>query len=258
MYIYFRNEEKKLYQISSKIGCMSQGNIEYLKKHNPNLSPNKFEIFRNTVKVSKEKKYSNDEREQIRNKYGINKDDVVAIFGGNFGRPQGLDFLVDVIKEYRNKKNIKFVLIGRGTEKEKIFNEIKTNGYKNAHTYDFIPRNDYEELTRACDIGLIFLDKRFTIPNYPSKTLSYFECSLPIMAAIDKNTDYSKLLVESNSGFWVENGDIKAFKKNFNKLINDEKLRKQMGKNGHQYLVQNLNVDDAVKILERYVGEKNV
>lgn len=258
IYQYFRIQEKKLYKISSKIGCMSQGNIEYLLKHNPYLKREKFEIFPNAVTINEDKKLTKAKTKKIREKYGLKEDDIVAIFGGNFGRPQGLDFLVDVIKEYRNKKNIKFVLIGRGTEKEKIFNEIKTNGYKNAHTYDFIPRNDYEELTRACDIGLIFLDKRFTIPNYPSKTLSYFECSLPIMAAIDKNTDYSKLLVESNSGFWVENGDIKAFKKNFNKLINDEKLRKQMGKNGHQYLVQNLNVDDAVKILERYVGEKNV
>ena len=258
IYLYFRYREKNLYKISSKIGCMSEGNIEYLLKHNEYLDKSKFELFPNTVKINNNKKISKIKKKQIREKYNLKEDDIVAIYGGNFGRPQGLDFLLDVLKEYKNNKKVKFILIGRGTEKNRIFEEIKKNNYKNVLTYDFIPRKDYEELTRACDIGLIFLDKRFTIPNYPSKTLSYFECSLPIMAAIDKNTDYSKLLENENCGFWVENGDIKFFKQKFNKLINDEKLRNDMGKNGHNYLINYCNVEDSVKIIERYIGDKNV
>ena len=258
IYIYFRQKEKKLYKISSKIGCMSQGNIEYLLKHNPYLNEDKFEIFANTVKVNDNKPITKAKRLKIREKYGLKEDDIVAIFGGNFGRPQGLDFLVEVVKEYKNNNKVKFMLIGRGTEKERIFSTIKDNNCNNVFMYDFIPRSDYEELTRACDIGLIFLDKRFTIPNYPSKTLSYFECYLPIMAAIDKNTDYSKLLDEENCGYWVLNGDLKEFKKKFNKLIKDEKLRKELGKNGHNYLINECNVENSVKILERYIGDKNV
>jgi len=255
VYWFFRNHEKKLYKTSSKIGCMSPKNIQYLIEHNPYLNENKFEIFRNTVKVSKEKKYSNDEREQIRNKYGINKDDVVAIFGGNFGKPQGLDFLLNVLDEYKYSKRVKFILIGRGTEKNRIFSEIKENGYKNVFTFDFIPRKDYEKLTRTCDIGLIFLDKRFTIPNYPSKTLSYLECSLPIMAAIDKNTDYGIMLENTNCGFWVENGNIKEFKSKFDKLVGNKKLRQEMGKNGRKYFEKKCNVKNSVKIIEKYIEE---
>lgn len=258
MYIYFRNEEKKLYQISSKIGCMSQGNINYLQKHNPNLNSSKFEIFRNTVKITNEK-LTKKEKEKIRSKYGINKDDVVAIFGGNFGKPQGLDFLLDVIDKYKDREHVKFILIGRGTEKNRIFSSIKEKNYNNVSTFDFVPRREYEKLSRSCDIGLIFLDKRFTIPNYPSKTLSYLECSLPIMAAIDKNTDYSKLLTEENCGFWVENGDLDGFVKYFDKLIEDKELRIKMGKNGRKYFEKECDVEKSVKILEQYVKEcKNV
>ncbi|MBQ9833916.1 MAG: glycosyltransferase family 4 protein [Bacilli bacterium] len=258
IYKYFRYREKGLYKISSKIGCMSEGNINYLLEHNKFLDKDKLEIFPNTVKITNQSKVSKTKRKKIRAKYGLNEDDVVAIYGGNFGRPQGLDFLLDVLRAYKNKKNVKFILIGRGTEKAKIFNEVNNNGYKNVLTYDFMPRDDYEALTRVCDIGLIFLDKRFTIPNYPSKTLSYFECSLPIMAAIDKNTDYSKLLEDVNCGFWVENGDIKSFKNKFNQLLKDKKLRSTMGDNGHQHLVNEWNVEKSVKIIERYLGEKNV
>lgn len=258
-YLYFKMKEKKLYDISSKIGCMSEGNIKYLVEHNPKLDSNKFEMFKNTVKVSNIK-ITDDEKNNIRNKYGIKKEDVVAIFGGNFGKPQGLDFLLDVIDYYKNKENVKFILIGRGTEKNRIFSEIKSKEYKNVLTFDFIPRKDYEKLTRACDIGLIFLDNRFTIPNYPSKTLSYLECSLPIMAAIDKSTDYGEMLVSVNCGYYVENGDILEYTKYFDKLINDKTLRKTMGENGRKYFETECNVENSVKILEKYVEEecKNV
>ncbi len=256
IYMYFRHQEKELYTISTKIGCMSDGNIKYISEHNKYLDKNKFELFPNTVKIGHTEQISFGQYNHIREKYGIEKNDVVAIFGGNFGRPQGLDFLIDVIHEYRNNNHVKFLLIGRGTEKNRIFSTINERGYKNAFTYDFIPRKDYEVLTKVCDIGLIFLDRRFTIPNYPSKTLSYFECSLPIMAAIDKNTDYGKMLEESNSGFWVENGDMKSFKSKFDKLIGDKKLRNQMGNNGRKYYELNCNVEKSVKILENFVKEK--
>ena len=101
---------------------------------------------------------------------------------------------------------------------------------------------------------MIFLDSRFSIPNFPSKTLSYFECSLPIVAAIDKNTDYGQMLEETNSGFYSIHGDIKGFKEIFNKLINDKKLRVKMGSNGRKYFEKECNVEKSVKILENYRG----
>ena len=256
VYLYFKREEKRLYETSSKIGCMSEGNRRYLIEHNRNINPDKFEIFQNTVRVTNDN-LSEKERNLIRKKYNISKDDVAAIFGGNFGKPQGLDFLLEVIKKYKTKDNVKFILIGRGTEKNRIFNKIQEEDYKNVLTFDFIPRREYEKLTRACDIGLIFLDKRFTIPNYPSKTLSYLECSLPIMAAIDKNTDYGQMLTDQECGFWVENGNIKDFSKNFDKLIKDKDLRIRMGKNGRRYFEKECNVEKSVKIIEKYVEECN-
>lgn len=252
VYYFFRWHEKKLYKTSSMIGCMSNGNIEYLKKHNPYLKKDKFELFPNTVKIDDIKLVSNREREEIREKYGLKNDDVVAIFGGNFGRPQGLDFLVKVIDEYKDHENIKFILIGRGTEKNRIFGLIKEKQYKHVLTFDYIPRRDYEKLTRTCDIGLIFLDSRFTIPNFPSKTLSYFECSLPIMAAIDKNTDYGPFLEEVKCGYYVINGNMKAFKNKFDKLINNKKLRLEMGRNGRRYFEKECNVYNSVKIIEEF------
>ena len=258
MYLYFKLQEKKLYKTASKIGCMSEGNIDYLLEHNKFLTESKAELFPNTA-IIKNISQSKQEKNNVRKKYGLKDDDVVAIFGGNFGKPLGLNFMLEVINKCQNNKKLKFVLIGKGTEKRKVYDTIKKNKIKNVLTFDYIPREEYEKLTRASDIGLIFLDHRFTIPNYPSKTLSYFESSLPIMAATDDCTDYKDMIIKEKCGFWSLSGDIKDYMKKFNKLIESESLRKEMGSNGRKYYEENCNIDISVKKLEQYMeGVKDV
>ena len=44
LYKFFRRKEKKLYQISDFIGCMSQANVDYIIQHNPEINPDIVEI----------------------------------------------------------------------------------------------------------------------------------------------------------------------------------------------------------------------
>ena len=53
----------------------------------------------------------------------------------------------------------------------------------------------------ACDVGLIFLDYRFTIPNFPSRLLAYMQAKLPVVACTDTTTDIGKIIVESKMGW---------------------------------------------------------
>ena len=46
---YFRKKEKKLYEISDMIGCMTKGNVQYILNHNPNIDEQKLEIFPNSI-----------------------------------------------------------------------------------------------------------------------------------------------------------------------------------------------------------------
>lgn len=49
LYKYFRKQEKRLYTISDHIGCMSQANIDYVIKHNPEVNSRKVEVCPNTI-----------------------------------------------------------------------------------------------------------------------------------------------------------------------------------------------------------------
>jgi len=248
LFNYFRKKEKQLYDISDYIGCMSDGNINYVLEHN-NIDKNKFEILYNWGKCNYNNRLSH---VNYKKEYGL-KEKFVAVFGGNIGLPQELEFLLELAKEYKERDNIVFLIIGRGAQKQKIVNLIKSKKISNVIVKDFIPRNEYYNLIKQCDIGLINLSRKFTIPNIPSKTTDYFEAGVPILASTDRNTDYKDLLIKkAKAGLWSETGDLEGYKSNFEKLFNDKKLREELGKNGRKFYEENLIIDRAYQIINRH------
>ncbi|MCI1134691.1 glycosyltransferase [Enterococcus gallinarum] len=97
IYHFFRRKERKLYQVSDYIGCMSQKNIDYLLSHN-SVNPTRVEINPNSIDVNN-LAYSSSNRvgkkkKLFRKKYGILDSQTIYIYGGNLGKPQGLDFFL--------------------------------------------------------------------------------------------------------------------------------------------------------------------
>ena len=76
------------------------------------------------------------------------------------------------------------------------------------------------------------------------------------MAATDKNTDYRNLLEDAKAGLWSESNNIDNYKREFDKLIADKKLREKMGQNGRKYLEENLTTDKSIEILEKHIKER--
>ena len=116
---------------------------------------------------------------------------------------------------------------------------------------------EYDELVESCDVGLIFLDPRFTIPNYPSRLLSYLEYKMPVLMATDVNTDIGSIAEENGYGFWCENGDLEKFNLLLDKLASDPSLRNQMGENGYIFLEENYTVEKSYEIIMKHFGWNN-
>ena len=83
LYKHFRKQEKKLYRISDRIGCMSQANVDYVLKHNPEVNPKIVEVCPNSVDII-DKSVGESTREQIRCKYSIPLDKRVFIYDDNY------------------------------------------------------------------------------------------------------------------------------------------------------------------------------
>lgn len=229
IYKYFKAKEKHLYRLSDKIGCMSPANKEYLLKHNSEVESSKVEVFPNCIEII-DKSIPDSERAKIRNKYGIPMDKTVFVYGGNLGKPQGVSFIVDCLKSQKDNDEAFFLIVGDGTDFQLLEEYVDNNCPPNVKLMRSIPKDDYDTMVGACDIGLIFLDHRFTIPNYPSRLLSYMQAKLPVLAVTDTNTDVGKVIEENAFGWWRESDNVEAFRQ-----IVDEAQSvnlSEMGQNG--------------------------
>lgn len=218
LYKFFRNKEKKLYGLSDYIGCMSPANVEYVKQNNPEIDNYRVEVCPNCIEVV-DKSINAEDRRSIRKKYDIPLEKRVFVYGGNLGKPQGIDFLIECLHSQENSKDNYFLIVGDGTEYGKIEEFVKSSNQNNIRLMKRLPQEDYDTMVGACDVGMIFLDHRFTIPNFPSRVLSYMQAKIPVLACTDSNTDIGKIIEEAGFGSWCESNDVNGFVECVNKIM---------------------------------------
>ena len=246
LYRYFRSREKQLYALSDRIGCMSQANVDFVLRNNPEVVPDKMEICPNSIEV-RDMSVSDEVRKEIREKYGIPQGKKVFVYGGNLGRPQGIPFLIECLKSQEKQSETFFLIVGDGTEYAKLESYFQEANPSHAKLMKRLPKEDYDRMVAACDVGMIFLDHRFTIPNFPSRLLAYMQAGLPVLACTDPNTDIGKIIVDGGFGWWCESNDIASFSEivaNFDLSMKDE-----YGKRGFDYLLEHYTTEKAYKTI---------
>ncbi len=251
IYKYFRKKEKKLYKTADQIGCMSQGNIDYLRRHNPYLDKEKMHILHNLQILNRNyptRDFAVKKEYKLENKF-------VVIFGGNMGKAQQLENVLKLAQSCEKYRDVVFLLLGEGVQKDNIEREVQQKNINNIKISNTIPKTDYQKLISVCDIGLISLHQDFTIPNIPSKTLDYFNLGIPVLASIDKATDYNNYLDAAGAGLWSYADDPEALKTNFEKLYFNQDLRKSMGENGRIFFEKHLTPDFTYKTIMKHLGQ---
>lgn len=241
IYKYFRWKEIILYQISDYIGCMSPENMKYVIKHNPEIDSLKVEVNPNSIEIRNRIKPSQI-KDEILEKYRIPKNKVLFLFGGNLGLPQGVQYLKQHIKYCNSIVNSYFLIVGNGTEFDLLKKWFEQDNISNACLISELKKSDFDELLNIVDVGLIFLNPLFTIPNFPSRLLSYLENKLPVICATDASTDIGKIAVANKFGFNCLTTDTQSFYDYVVKLLNSE-LRSTMGENGYQFLQKEYSTD---------------
>lgn len=236
IYKYFRKKEKKLYSLSDRIGCMSQANVEYVLQKNPEISKEKVEICPNCIAV-RDVRLTEQERAQMRDKYKIPQDKRVFVYGGNLGKPQDVPFIINCLKACSAHENAYFVIAGNGTERHLLEKYINKEQPAHVKLFKQFSKNEYDNMIACCDVGLVFLDHRFTIPNFPSRMLSYMQAGLPVLACTDPNTDIGKTITDGGFGWWCESNNTENIVNLIESIISID--CSIMSENAKEYLLKN-------------------
>lgn len=242
LYKMFRHKEKKLYACSDYIGCMSPANVQYVLAHNSEISPERVEVAPNSVELI-DNSAGNKGDAEILAKYNLPTDKPIFIYGGNLGVPQGIPFLIECLNANANRKDCHFIVVGSGTYFTKLFDWYNTQKPQAVTVLNSLPKEEYDRLVSACHVGLIFLDYRFTIPNFPSRLLSYLEYKMPVICATDPNCDIGSIAETNGFGYYVPSNSVKSFTKAVDMMLSSD--INAMGDKGYSFLKEHYLIDNT-------------
>lgn len=251
LYKIFQNKEKELYRISDWIGCMSPANVRYIIEHNPEIDSTKVELSPNSIEIIPSDINLKGSCRKILDKYGLPADKPIFIYGGNLGLPQGIPYLIECLEANSNRKDCHFLVVGSGTYYQTLEDWYKLRTPDSVTVLNGLPKVEYDQLVRACQVGLIFLDYRFTIPNFPSRLLSYLENRMPVICATDPNCDMGTIAEDNHFGYYVPSNSVDAFTASVDKMLASDMER--MGERGYEYLKANYSVDNTYNSIIKHL-----
>lgn len=243
---YLDKSADYFYRVTDKVLAVSQGMVDFAKKKVNN--PKNVHLIPLGVNLDD---YTNIEHDRKLFRDFSWKNDFKIMYLGAHGRANDISSVLNTIKEfnriYNEEKNVSFVFIGDGDQKERLIKEKENLNLNNVYFEDAVPGNLVPNYLSGADVCLTNLQKieSFKLVR-PNKIFQYMALKKPIISGI---WGESKNIVEkSDSGIYVDFTDnekaaqkIKAFIKNRSDLI-------EKGQNSFEYIAKE---GDRKKIFEK-------
>lgn len=185
----------------------------------------------------------------IKEKYELTNKFII-LFAGNIGAAQGLDVLLDAALKIKNNKDIQFVLIGDGVEKERLKREADNLQLDNILILNSMPRSQLLDYYRAADVCLISLKKHplFEI-TIPSKVFDCMGMNKPVLIGVDGEA--RTIIEDSNAGLYFKPEDSEDLVEKINILFHNPTLLANMKRDMKETVLKRYNRRELAKGLSK-------
>lgn len=184
-------------------------------------------------------------------KFNLDRGKFYVTYAGNIGYAQGIEYIIEGAKLLTNFTNIEFILIGNGSEEDKIAKKIVENNILNVKMF---PLQNHDMISEVYSLGNVSIVA--SIPGtgksgMPSKTGLIMSTGTPIVGLFDDNSEFNEIINESKSGYSIYPNNSKKFAEIIKNLYFDEELCKQLGKNAREYSKLFMNKESST---EKYIS----
>jgi len=239
---FFRYYERLQYRAADVIGVQMERDIRYFDDRAREYR-DKAILLRNWSETT-----SVEPKETYRREWGIGEK-ILCIYGGNVGRAQGLENLVEIAALLKGDSRIHIAIVGDGTEVNRIRNEIDVRGLTNIRYYGSLPQEEFLLVMAEADVGLVFLDPRLTTNNFPGKLLSYMRAGIPIVAGVNKGAEIVSLINTEKIGIAEIADNHEKIAADLRMLAENNALRRSMGQRSRQLLRERFSTEKAVQLI---------
>lgn len=159
-------------------------------------------------------------------------DDLVCVFSGAHGKANGLDAVLNAaeVLQARKEHGIHIVMIGDGSEKERLVAKAGAIGLSNVVFMDPLPKKQLVIAMRRADVGLQVLSNvdAFYQGTSPNKFFDYISAGIPVL--VNYPGWLAELVDSEGAGVAVRPDDAGAFADALVLLRDDPLKRQNMGR----------------------------
>ncbi|MGX9147251.1 glycosyltransferase family 4 protein [Mesorhizobium sp. 128a] len=192
-YRFFDSIARYQYSVADVIGVQTPGNLVYFDRWR-RKSGRVVEVLQNWLG-----KPSN-----VRCSIRISETPLAGrklfVYAGNMGVAQSVGIVLDLAQRMASRADVGFVLVGRGSEAQRLREKAQACGLTNVVFFDEIHPDEIPDLYAQCRIGIVSLDLRHRSHNIPGKFLTYMQNGLPVLARLNPGNDLAQLIRNERVG----------------------------------------------------------
>jgi glycosyltransferase involved in cell wall biosynthesis len=221
VYLLFKAIAAFQYAVAEVIGVQTPSNAFYLSRW-ARSSRRRIEVLHNWLAVAPDAGCS-----IVIEKTALARRKIF-VYIGNMGVAQGMDIFVELIENLRDRKDIGFLFVGRGSEYANLVAESVARSLDNVLFFDEIDSSEIPSLLAQCHIGLVALHPQHKTHNIPGKFVSYARYGLPVLARVNAGTDLVHLIEEEGVGRVYVGSSVNELRSIALELADDASLRRLM------------------------------
>ena len=179
----------------------------------------------------------------------------LVCYSGTMGMAHGLETLLEAAEQLRlSDPNVQFLLVGEGSEKQRVVDLARTRGLANVTFLDQQPRGEIPALISASDACLVLLKKTEIFKTViPTKMLEFMSCARPVVLGVDGQA--RQIVEEARAGIVIEPENAAQLTDAIRALAANRERGRMMGKSGRAYIQEHFSrrgsAEQYVRVLER-------
>ncbi len=247
---YFERMEYRAYKACDVIATPSHEHKNYLVEQR-GVPGEKIEVIPHWVDAGQFAEAKN--TGGFRKKFGL-EGKFIIFFGGVVGPSQALDILLRLGKKIeKTHPDIVFLVCGDGSEKKRLVEAKEKESVENVHFENWVPKEEYGDLLKEMDVGLITLTAKNTTPAVPAKLMGYMAAGLPALGFLHEKSEAHEIIKNAGCGESASYENEYACLQALFFMYDNKAHLKELGKNGLKYAKEHFSIESSTEKWEKII-----
>jgi glycosyltransferase involved in cell wall biosynthesis len=243
-YRFLKWVERRQYAEADTIGVQTEANLPYMRSWAAETGRS-LEVLENWLSPAPELPCSIDiSQTKLRGR-------TIFVYTGNMGVAQGMGVFMDMVSRMRDRRDIGFLFVGRGSDAARFALRAECEGLDNVLFHDEIEPNEIPGLLKQCHVAMLALDPRHKSHNIPGKFLTYMQAGIPVLARINPGNDLEELIRGSRVGYVTTSADLVDLVVMAERIVTDQILREGIEERAKSVWRSRFSSESAVKQITR-------